>query len=183
MSISSVAVYLGSRKGDSPLFVEMAFNLGKELARNNISVVYGGTNVGTMDALANGVLEGNGNVTGVIPERFRSINFTHNGVTKLIKVQDLHERKQIMEDISQAAIILPGSYGTMDELFEYAVNNQLQKLDRPIIVFNLNGFYAPLEAQLDIMVEHGFLSQELKLMFTFCNTIEEIIKVLNKDEC
>ncbi len=180
MSICRVAVYLGSKKGSSPLFLETAGKIGKELAKNNISVVYGGTNVGTMNALAEGVLSEGGDIIGVIPELFRSIDFTHKGLTNLIKVQTLPERKQAMEELSQAAVILPGSYGTMDELFEYAVNNQLKHLDRPIVVLNLNGFYTPLKMQLDIMEEHGLLLPELKEMFFFCDTVEEVIAVLLK---
>ena len=179
MSISCVAVYLGSKNGNAPLFRQAAFELGIELAKNNIAVVYGGTNVGTMNALAEGVLFEEGKITGVIPERFVSKSITHDNLPELIITKDIKERKSIMENLSEAAIILPGSYGTMDELFEYAVNNQLNNLNRPIILFNLDGFYDPLIAQLKNMEEYGFLTTQLMEMFHNCSDISGIISTIN----
>ncbi len=176
--IGRVAVYLGSKPGRTSLFTDTASKLGSSLALSKIAVVYGGTSVGTMNALANGVLEASGDVTGVIPESFRSFEETHSRLTTLIKVRELPERKQKMEELSQAAIILPGGYGTMDELFEYAVNNQLKLYNRPIYVLNLEGFYSPLKAQLDIMLEHGLLTPELHSIIHFCDTIEQIVTEL-----
>ncbi len=173
--IGRVAVYLGSKAGNSPLFMETAGKVGSALALNKIGVVYGGTCVGTMNALANGVLDAGGDVTGVIPESFRTFEESHQGLTTLIRVRELPERKQKMEELSQAAIILPGGYGTMDELFEFAVNNQLKLLDRPIYVLNIEGFYAPLRDQIDIMVRHGLLTPELRSMIIFCDTIEQAV--------
>lgn len=178
MSISRVAVYLGSKMGNSPQFVESACELGRTLAQNGIGIVYGGTNVGTMNALANGAMSAGGNVTGVIPEIFVNKSFTYDNLSKLIVTKDIKERKQIMEELSEAAIIMPGGYGTMDELFEYAVNNQLGELDRPILVFNHNGFYTPLLDLLNNMEKTGFLPSKLKKMFVFCDSIEEMLKQL-----
>lgn len=173
--IGRVAVYLGSKTGSSPLFAETAGKLGSALALNKIAVVYGGTCVGTMKALADGVLEAGGDVTGVIPESFRTFEESYQGLTTLIRVRELPERKQKMEELSQAAVILPGGYGTLDELFEYAVNNQLKLLGRPIYVLNLDGFYTPLKEQLDIMVRYGLLTPELRAMIRFCGSIEEVV--------
>ncbi len=173
--IGRVAVYLGSKVGSSPIFVETASRLGSALALNKIAVVYGGTCMGTMKALADGVLEAGGDVTGVIPESFRTFEESHDGLTTLIRVRELPERKQKMEELSQAAVILPGGYGTLDELFEYAVNNQLKLLGRPIYVLNLDGFYAPLCEQLDIMVRHGLLTDELRAMIHFCDSVEQVV--------
>ncbi len=173
--IGRIAVYLGAKLGDSPLFAETAGKIGYALALNKIGVVYGGTSVGTMNALANGVLEAGGEVTGVIPESFRSFEESHHGLTTLIRVRELPERKQKMEELSQAAIILPGGYGTMDELFEFAVNNQLKLFDRPIYVLNLEGFYSPLREQLDIMARHGLLTPKLREMVHFCDSVEQVV--------
>lgn len=178
MSISRVAVYLGSKTGNSPMFVECAFELGKQLAQNGIGIVYGGTNIGTMNALANGATSVGGNITGVIPEMFVNKSFTYDNLTKLIVTKDIKERKQIMEELSDAAIIMPGGYGTMDELFEYAVNNQLGQLNRPIIVFNTDGFYTPIISLLDNMEKTGFLPSELRSMFIFCDSVKKIVKQL-----
>ena len=179
MSIKCVAVYLGSKCGNSSIFTESASLLGEKLAKAGISVVYGGTNVGTMNALANGVLSANGNITGVIPEPFITKSISHDNLTKLIVTKDIKERKSVMENFSQAAIVLPGSYGTMDELFEYAVNNQLQFLKRPILLFNLNGFYDPLIDLLKNMLSAGFLTAELFSMIHSYSTVEQIIDFLS----
>ncbi len=180
MPIKSTAVYLGSKGGNSPLFEESAYNLGRELALNGISVVYGGTTVGTMKALAEGVLSPGGDVTGVFPKKFLYRGILNENITRTILTEDLKERKAKMEELSDAAIILPGSYGTMDELFEYAVNNQLDSLGRPIFVLNLNGFYDPLLMQLDTMVKYGFLTEPLRKMVHNCRDIEEIIKLIKE---
>ena len=180
MSIKCVAVYLGSKCGNSSLYTESASQLGEQLAKAGISVVYGGTKVGTMNALANGVIAGNGSVTGVIPEPFVTKSIRHDNLTECIVTKDLKERKSVMENLSQAAIILPGSYGTMDELFEYAVNNQLQSLDRPIVLFNLNGFYDPLIDLFKNMISAGFLTPELFSMIHNLKSVDEIIDFLSK---
>ena len=178
--IKTVAVYLGSKKGISADYIETARKMGELLAKADIDIVYGGTNIGTMTAMAEGALDAGGIVTGVIPETFHSRSITSNKVTKCIHTKDLKERKEVMESLSQAAIILPGSYGTMDELFEYAVNNQLFKLERPIFVLNHKGFYNPLRAQLEIMLTEGFLAPELIEMFNFCSNPEEIVLKINE---
>lgn len=176
MSIKCVAVYLGSKPGSSPIFTESATLLGKELALNGIAVVYGGTTVGTMKALADGVLEGKGKLIGVFPRKFLYKGILNEELSETYITEDLKDRKAKMEELSDACIILPGSYGTMDELFEYAVNNQLDGLQRPIFLLNLNGFYDHLLSQLDVMVEHGFLTPELRKMVVNCPNVESIIK-------
>ncbi len=180
MPIKNVAVYLGSKVGNSPVFVESATQLGKELARNGIAVIYGGTTVGTMKALADGVLSENGKVIGVFPRKFMHKCILNESLTETHLTEDLKDRKAKMEELSQAAIILPGSYGTMDELFEYAVNNQLDGLKRPILVFNPDGFYNHLLAQMDLMVHYGFLTPELRTMIVNCPSINDIIEFLCK---
>ncbi len=181
MPIKCVAVYLGSKPGNSPIFVESARKMGQELAKNGISIVYGGTNVGTMNALANGAIEAEGKITGVIPEKFASRSIGHDKISQLILAKDLKERKSIMEQMSDAAIILPGSYGTMDELFEYAVNNQLENLLRPIFLLNIHGFYNPLMEQLNNMVKHGFLTPQLLSMIHPCESVGQIMELILKE--
>lgn len=176
MPIKCVAVYLGSKPGSSPIFTESATQLGKELALNGISVVYGGTTVGTMKALADGVLEGNGKLIGVFPRKFMYKCILNPNLGETFITEDLKDRKAKMEELSDACVIMPGSYGTMDELFEYAVNNQLDGLQRPVFLLNLNGFYDHLLSQLDVMVEHGFLTPELRKMVVNCPNVEAVIK-------
>ena len=180
MSIKCVAVYLGSKPGSSPIFTESATLLGKKLALNGITVVYGGTTVGTMKALADGVLEGNGKLIGVFPRKFMYKGILNPLLGETYITEDLKDRKAKMEELSDACIIMPGSYGTMDELFEYAVNNQLDSLHRPIFLLNLNGFYDHLLSQLDVMVEHGFLTHELRKMVINCPDVEAIITYITK---
>ena len=176
MSIKCVAVYLGSKPGNSPIFTESATLLGKELALNGISVVYGGTTVGTMKALADGVLEGNGKLLGVFPRKFMHKGILNPQLGETYITEDLKDRKSKMEELSDACVIMPGSYGNMDELFEYAVNNQLDGLQRPVFLLNLNGFYDNLLLQLDVMVNHGFLTPELRKMVINCPNVEAVIK-------
>ena len=178
MSIKCVAVYLGSKPGSSPIFTESATQLGKELALNGIAVVYGGTTVGTMKALADGVLEGNGKLIGVFPRKFMYKGILNPLLGETYITEDLKDRKAKMEELSDACVIMPGSYGTMDELFEYAVNNQLDGLQRPIILFNINNFYQSLINQLDKMVEYGFMTKDNRAMIFIANEICDIITIL-----
>lgn len=182
MPITKAAVYLGSKHGNNPVFDQSARELGVQLAKTGITVIYGGTNIGTMSALADGVTASNGVLIGVIPASFIANGFKYDNLSQLIVAEDLKDRKAKMEELSEAAIILPGSYGTMDELFEYAVNNQLNKLNRPIIFFNIEHFYDPLLLQLEMMEKNGFLTTELKSMMLDCNSVEQIVNILKQKE-
>ncbi len=180
----SIAIYLGSRSGNGTEFLELASELGRELANRDITIVYGGANVGTMGALADGALAAGGEVIGVFPVGFkgkrenseRNIEVMHKNLTKIIEVENMSQRKVKMEELSDAAIILPGSFGTLDELFEYAVNLQLGFHHKPIYVLNHNGFYNPIIELINNMVDNGFLSHSDKNLLSFYPNISELLK-------
>ncbi|MBX2931197.1 MAG: TIGR00730 family Rossman fold protein [Chitinophagaceae bacterium] len=153
----SVAVFCGSKAGNNPLFIQHAKELGILLAQHNITMVYGGGKVGIMGAIADTMMENNGSVVGIIPELLIEWEQQHLGITKLHVVKDMHIRKKMMYELSDAAIVLPGGYGTMDELFEVTTWNNLKIHEKKIIILNTAGFYNHLIAHINTMLEQGFL--------------------------
>jgi uncharacterized protein (TIGR00730 family) len=158
--INSVAVYCGSSPGHDSKYPAIARALGQLLAARGIRLVYGGGGVGMMGALANGVLEGGGAVTGVIPVFLNTRELKHAGVADMRVVDTMHERKQIMVTESDGFIALPGGFGTLDELFEVLTWSQLAIHDRPVGILNVDGYFDGILVTLDVMVERGFLRQE-----------------------
>ncbi|MDQ3057484.1 MAG: TIGR00730 family Rossman fold protein [Pseudomonadota bacterium] len=158
--MKSVCVYCGSNAGSKPIYAERAIALGSELARQNIRLVYGGGNVGLMGIVADAVLGGGGEVTGVIPQQLVDREVAHRGVTQLEIVSSMHERKARMFDLSDGFIALPGGFGTLDEMFEMLTWRQLGLGDKPCAFLDVDGFYTPLIAMMDRMVEERFLHAE-----------------------
>lgn len=161
MTIESLAVFCGSRTGKNPAFVLAARELGKILAERNISLIYGGGNVGLMNVIANEVLTHKGKVIGVIPEILTTWERQHTGLTELYITPDMHARKKKMYDMCDAAVILPGGHGTLDELFEMVTWNQLSIHNKKNYILNTAGFYDHLLAHINKMKEEGFLYEEL----------------------
>jgi uncharacterized protein (TIGR00730 family) len=151
-------VYLGSREGHDPQFVEAACQLGSDLARRGHALVYGGARIGMMGALADAVLASGGAVTGVMPDHLVEREHAHLGLTELIRVHNMHERKASMAAHADAFIVLPGGIGTLEEFFEAWTWHYLGLHDKPIGVLDTAGFYAPLLAFLDSTVEQGFIA-------------------------
>jgi uncharacterized protein (TIGR00730 family) len=158
--INSVAVYCGSSPGHDSKYPAIARALGQLLAARGIRLVYGGGGVGMMGAVANGVLEGGGAITGVIPVFLNTRELKHAGVADMRVVDTMHERKQIMVTESDGFIALPGGFGTLDELFEVLTWSQLAIHDRPVGILNVDGYFDGILVTLDVMVERGFLRQE-----------------------
>lgn len=126
MSINSIAVFCGSQTGSNPLFEQHANELGEYLGKNGIALIYGGGNKGLMGAVANAAMKEGGKVTGIIPELLIGWEHQHTGITDLQIVQDMHSRKKILYDLCDMAIILPGGFGTLDEMFEMLTWNTLK---------------------------------------------------------
>src|SRR5436190_11108923 len=162
MSITSLAVFCGSKSGNNSLFEKEARELGHLLAAQKITLIYGGGNKGIMGAMANAVLEKNGRVTGIIPEILKDREHHHEGITELIIVENMHTRKKMLYEKCDAAIILPGGYGTMDEFFEMITWNQLSIHDKRIFILNTAGFYDHLLAHAAIMQNEGFLYDSIE---------------------
>lgn len=166
MSITSLAVFCGSKTGNNILFETHATALGHLLAAHNITLIYGGGNKGIMGTVANAVLEKNGKVTGIIPQLLTDREHSHQGITELIVADDMHSRKKLLYEKCDAAIILPGGFGTLDELFEMLTWNQLNIHDKKIFILNSAGFYDHLLAHAKKMQEEGFLYDSLEERIT-----------------
>lgn len=158
--MKSIVVFCGSSLGNNSVYETEAALLGATLAKKNIRTVYGGAKIGIMGALANAALEHQGEVYGVIPEFLLKREVFHEGLTELAITGTMHERKAMLNELSDGIITLPGGYGTMEEIFEMLTWEQLKLHQKPIGILNTNGFYNHLLAQVQHMVNEGFLQQE-----------------------
>lgn len=174
MAIKSIAVFCGSKNGNNPLYLQHATAVGKLLAEQQITVVYGGGNKGLMGAVANAVLQHNGKIIGVMPKVLMDWEHQHIGLTELHEVADMHVRKAMLFEKCDAAIILAGGYGTLDELFEMLTWNQLSIHDKQIIILNTAGFYDHLISHLKMMEEEGFLYHSLMNRITIVEEPSQI---------
>ena len=174
MEFKSIAVFCGSKTGNQPLYVDHAIELGHLLAEHNILLIYGGGNKGIMGAVANAVMEKKGQVIGIIPEVLLGWEQQHEGISELIVVEDMHKRKRMMYEKCDAAVILPGGFGTLDELFEMLTWNQLSIHDKPIYLLNSNGFYEGLLLHMNNMLQDNFLYGKLEDSFTVIRHPREI---------
>ena len=154
-----IAVFCGSSEGNDEQIVTIASDLGLEFAKREITLVYGGANLGIMKAVANSVLNNNGKAIGVIPEFLTSREIAHPNLTELVITKTMHERKVNIYDNSDGFIILPGGFGTLDEFFEITTWGQLGLHAKPIGILNINGFYNDLLTMSNKMVDKGFLKQ------------------------
>ena len=170
----AVAVFCGSNNGNDPIYAQHAKDLGKLLAVHKTTLIYGGGNSGLMGAVANAALENNGHVIGVIPEILKDRERHHTGITKLHIVQDMHTRKKMMYDLCDAAIILPGGNGTLDEMFEMITWNALTIHDKKIILLNTAGFYNHLLNHINTMQFRGFLHSDWREAITVFETPDAI---------
>lgn len=171
----SVCVYCGSNAGSNPAYAQRAAQLGARLARDRLTLVYGGGNVGLMGVCADAALEAGGTVVGVIPEQLVGWEVAHTGVTRLEVVANMHERKARMFDLSDAFVALPGGFGTLDEMFEMLTWRQLGLGDKPCAFLDVEGFYAPLMAMMDRMVDHRFLHPDQRRDLWHGEDIEEML--------
>ncbi|WP_421118813.1 TIGR00730 family Rossman fold protein [Aquihabitans daechungensis] len=176
--LRTVAVFCGSNPGLRPEYAEVAEELGALLAQRGIGLVYGGGKVGLMGIVADAVLAGGGTVTGVIPRHLWEKEVGHEGLTELLIVDSMHERKLAMADRSDAFIALPGGVGTFEELFEAITWTQLGIHDKPVALLDVAGFYGPLLAFLDGTVDAGFLRPGHRSMIVDATTPEDVLAQL-----
>jgi uncharacterized protein (TIGR00730 family) len=179
MSITSLAVFCGSRDGIDDAYVKDAQQLGKLMARNNIEMIYGGGSSGLMGIVADAVMHYNGKVTGIIPHVLVEWEVQHQGITELIIADDMHVRKKKMYERCDAAIILPGGFGTLDELFEMLTWNQLSIHDKQIFILNSGGFFDHLLAHIDRMDQQGFLYETAKERITVITEPGQLLQYLS----
>ena len=152
-----ICVFCGSNTGRGEVYMESGYEFGAMIAERGLEVVYGGARNGLMGAVANGALEAGGKVIGVLPRQLFELEQAHENLTDLRVVNSMHERKQIMHDLSSSFVSLPGGIGTMEEMFEVWTWTQLGVHRKPLALYNVNGFYDALESFLDVMVEEGFV--------------------------
>lgn len=157
--MKSIGVYCGANFNGDPVLLTAIENLAQTFTDHQIRLVYGGGSVGVMGVIANEMLKRKGLVTGVIPQFLMDKEVGHIGLTEMIVTENMHQRKQKMADLSDGFIILPGGFGTLEEFFEVLTWLQLGLHTKPIGVLNVGGFYDPLFAQMDVMVQHQFLKQ------------------------
>ncbi len=179
MEIRSVAVFCGSHSGNNPVFADHVAEMGKLLTMLNVKIIYGGGHRGLMGVLADSVLKNEGRIMGIIPEMLVEIEAQHKGLSELAVVTDMHSRKKMMYERCDAVIVLPGGYGTMDEMFEMLTWNQLKIHDKKIYVLNSEGFYDPIRKQIKKMQEEGFLAEEPMEKIIFCGTPIELFNIIS----
>lgn len=170
-----ITVFCGSSFGTEEIYTEQATLLGQTLAKENIELVYGGANVGLMGAVADGVLSEGGKAIGVLPNFLRSKEIAHLGLTELILVENMHERKTKMNDLCDGVIALPGGFGTLEELFEMLTWAQLGLHKKPIAILNINGFYDALIEFTETMVAKGLLKDVNQKMLLVSDSIEDLL--------
>ena len=175
-----ICVFCGSSPGSRPEYRAAAEEMGTELARSNIGLVYGGTHVGLMGVLADTVLKAGGEVVGVIPENLMAKEVGHNGLTKLHVVHSMHERKALMADLSDAFIALPGGFGTLEEFCEIVTWAQLGLHANPCGILNVLGYYSPLLAMFDHAVEERFLKAENRSLVLARESAAELLRALEE---
>lgn len=171
----TICVYCGSGPGFDPSVIEMAHQFGKKLVKNGHKLVYGGSSIGVMGALAESVMEHGGHVTGVIPRNLFQKEVAHTGITNLITVENMHERKSRMAELSDAFVALPGGFGTMEELFEIITWNQIGIHNKPVTILNHNGFYDPLIAMIRKAEEQGFIRNIEKANLSIAETVDQVL--------
>lgn len=176
--IKSVCVYCASSTRISPIYFEIAEKLGRLLALNHINLVNGAGCVGLMAEISNAVLKAGGTVTGVIPRFMVENGWHHQELTRLVVTETMHERKQLMAEMSDGVIALPGGCGTMEELLEIITWKQLGLYLKPIVILNIDGYYNPLLDMLKNAVDQNFMRPEHQNIWQVAETAEEAIEFL-----
>ena len=171
-----VAVYCGSASGADPVFMNATQALGQYFAEQGIEVVYGGGHVGLMGKIADSVLAAGGRVSGVMPESLVKREIAHSHLTSLTVVNNMHGRKAQMADMADAFVALPGGAGTLEEIFEAWTWAQLGHHTKPCAFYNVQGFYDPLFAMIDNMVQQGFLKDEYRQMLIRVDEPDALVK-------
>lgn len=158
--MKKICVFCGSSMGFNPIFREKAAELGRILADNRCELLYGGGSVGLMRVIADVMLERGCKVTGTITEHLMNMHVGHSDIDEMIVVDTMAERKKVLEDMADGFIVMPGGIGTMDEFFETYVLSQLRVFDKPVALFNVDGYYDGLVQFIDHMAKEGFMRKE-----------------------
>ncbi|WP_417317938.1 TIGR00730 family Rossman fold protein [Emcibacter sp.] len=179
-NIKSICVYCGSKNGNNGNFTALARDLGHMMADNGIRLVYGGGSIGLMGVIARAVMEKNGEVTGVIPGHLEDLEVGEKNLTDKFVVGNMHERKRMMFDHSDAFVILPGSIGTLDETIEMVTWKQLQLHDKPIVIVNADNYWNPFLDMLKHIVSEGFMTDYTLELFEVISGLDELLPLLER---
>ena len=179
-TIKNVCVYCGSGPGTNPEFVKAATAFGKTLAQNGVGLVYGGGSIGLMGAVAAGALDHGGKVTGIIPTFLTKREHVLKDAQELIITKDMHERKQLMFEHSDAFVAFPGGVGTLEELVEQMTWSQLGRHSKPILLANIDGFWKPLLVLIDHMRQTEFIRANLWVDVLTADRVEDILPTLQQ---
>ena len=177
--INSVCVYSASSTKIDPVYFDAAHDLGTLLGRQHIRLINGAGNMGLMSAVSDAVLAAGGEVTGVIPRFMVEQRWHHTGLTKLVEVENMHERKKLMADLSDAVIALPGGCGTLEELLEIITWKQLGLYLNPIVILNIKGYFDPLLAMLQRAVEENFMRTQHGSIWHVAKTVREAVELVH----
>lgn len=172
----NITVYLGASSGADEMYQKETKALGRWIGENGHRLIYGGSHVGLMGILADACLEAGGEVIGVEPAFFVEEEVQHEGITQLIVTDSMNERRAKMIELGDAFIAFPGGTGTLEELAEVISLKKLGLISHPIVILNLEGFYEPLKAMLDKMVEEGFLPQSVLKKVCFAGTVDAAVR-------
>ena len=175
-----VCVFCGSSMGNDPRYQEAAAQLGEVLAQNDCTLYYGGANVGLMKIIADKMLEKGKRVVGIIPKLITDMEIAHEGVTEMIEVDTMSERKLMLINESDAFIAMPGGFGTLDELFEITVLNQLRISDKPVALYNTLNYYDSMIQFIDHAVSQGFIRKEHRDNIIISDNPETLFKELSR---
>lgn len=178
--MKNVCVYCGSRKPQKAEISNQAHQLGAGIASRDWTVVYGGGKVGMMGIIADAALESGGEVIGVIPTHLKKAEVVHLGLTKLHETQDMHTRKALMESLSDAFVVLPGGFGTLDEFFEILTWRQLGIHRKPIFLVNIDGYFNGLMQFVDQALSEDFIRKESTQLFSVVESVDECLEMLER---
>ncbi len=170
----SVTVYCSSSNRSPKEYFNAASELGKGLAERDIALVFGGGNIGLMGCIANAVMQNGGKVRGIIPRFLEEKEIAHTAITELHVVETMHERKMRLAEWADAFIVLPGGFGTLDELIEVITWKQLKHHDKPILLLNIDGFWEPLLGFFDTLAEKHLIKHDYRRLYRICNSVDEI---------
>jgi uncharacterized protein (TIGR00730 family) len=176
--LRSIAVYCGSSVGNHPVFADDARKLMAHFVNHNIRLVNGGGSIGLMGVMADSIMQLGGQAIGVIPLSLKEKELAHMGMTEINIVPDMHSRKLMMVNLSDAFIGFPGGFGTMDEVFETLTWSQLHLHQKPILLYNPNGFYDRLIDQVDHMTAEGFINAQSRRLLMATDELDQVIPML-----
>jgi len=182
MTRSAICVFCGSRHGVDPVYRDLAVRVGHGLAARGVGLVYGGGGLGLMGVVSDSVLEAGGHVTGIIPNFLRHAERQHDQLSRLIVTSDMFERKQTMFDLSDGFLALPGGIGTLDEMLEVLTWRQLGQVNKPLVLLDEDGFWAPFIAALEHAVERGFAGENIRELYRAEHSLDAAFAALGLAE-